>query len=114
MDACTDHLKKALDLLKASYSAGVAGNAATCHDMLAITIIALVLSRDHDVSRYLAMLQAESERTPVGKEYARIARFIVMDTSGGTPLKRRIVKNSIIFNNPLIRNLITIWAHIRV
>nr|MDO8109926.1 hypothetical protein [Candidatus Sigynarchaeota archaeon] len=113
MDLCFDHLRLALDLLKSSHSITPGdSSAASCNDMLAIVLIALILNRDGDVSDYIAMLQKEGEKAPIGKKYHSVARKFVSQANVVPDTTRKSLKTPLVFNNPLIRNLALIWSFI--
>nr|MDO8085564.1 hypothetical protein [Candidatus Sigynarchaeum springense] len=111
-ERCFELLKRAMDLLKSSHSGGKRGNAATCNDMLAIVVIGLILERDAEVTKYLSQLQSEGTTTPVGRDYAAVAWQLVTEASGGKPGPSSTVKVPLVFNHPLLRDLLVIWKSV--
>jgi tetratricopeptide (TPR) repeat protein len=112
MPSCLRHLKNALDLLEDSTTPETSTDAGTCNDLLAILLIALITDRDAGISKQVALLQAEGERTPVGEEYETLAMHLVQCKNADACWTRAAYKNPIVYNNPLIRNLVAIWAQV--
>ncbi|MBN2151344.1 MAG: hypothetical protein JW839_07865 [Candidatus Lokiarchaeota archaeon] len=109
-DRCLGIIKRALDLLKSSHHAEEPGNAAASNDMLAIVIIGLILNRDGEVARCLSLLQSEGSKTPVGRDCARVAQQIVTEVCHGSNGAAASLKAPLVFNNPMLRDLVAIWA----
>jgi hypothetical protein len=109
---CMRHLKKALGLLEDSTTPEMSTNAGICNDLLAVLLIALITDRDTEISKHVALLHAEGERTPVGEEYETLAMHLVQCKNEDACWTRAAYKNPIVFNNPLIRNLVAIWVQV--
>jgi tetratricopeptide (TPR) repeat protein len=111
-EQCFQHLKKAMEMLKSSHSEGGHGNAAACNGMLAIVVIGLIMEHDGEVTNYLSLLRTEGEKTPVGRDYAGVAWQLATEASSGKHGAETPVKAPIIFNNPLLRNLVAMWTSV--
>ena len=98
-----EHLKRALDLFKASHSVNPRTRASNSIDMLAIVLIALILDREDDVERHVSLLDREGQKTPFGKYLATMARKIRTMVSSGIFSTRDIV-----LANPGLQTLLAI------
>ncbi|MFX0103152.1 MAG: hypothetical protein ACFFCS_26545, partial [Candidatus Hodarchaeota archaeon] len=114
MDGCLSYLKNAHSTLKQIYSMTEEISATTSHDLLALIIISLILEKNEDVSQFFTLLENESVKTPIAKQYYTLAKTIKSLSSSRQDILKSQSKSSIIFNIPFIRNLITILNYIRL
>jgi hypothetical protein len=85
--------------------------ASTCNTLLAIIITALILNRDDDIDKFRQWLAEQGVKTPSGKSYLRLSNKI-FDLVQGNGNIDDLLKNQIMFNNPMMRILVGMLGEI--